>query len=514
MADTNNASVQDEKGDFTKYFVHKVPGLYIAIDPKNDNGQTSVVRYGEKDNRIYPVWDSTWDRTPDTIRMPKYQALLTTNGPHNVLAIPAQLEQTLAVHHSPPGCQQTTIYIHPMESVDQHIPNYMRELSAPDESEEELAKPIPPSATQSGEEDARRKKLGIMVSSASERNGGDDQDKGRPFIDLSGPADPSGADSGDTSDGEYYTLPSDTSSRRRHDANQALVPFLYVHEHHSSNAKLTFGSQSTLQVIREKKKSDDLVLYLKEQDGDPLPYVEYYRFKHGYTLRFNDCGATVQKKRPKTTDSSTATTEGKKTKSKANKANKKTTGGDTSKKEPSMPQTWEVLWYKEFHVYFPPDRWNTGYHHDTWTHDYKDGYGTYDEAQAKHNIVNFPLFMDELEKRFRDEKVEEQEEKAGKSKRKGRKREKAAPKPELEDGEGGKVQIFRRRKEGEVLVPDISVRVTREEEERIMQERAGEGVIDDGDGVAEEGVKQAVGKGRDEGVEEGDDLMETEMVME
>ncbi|KAI4703506.1 hypothetical protein J4E89_010082 [Alternaria sp. Ai002NY15] len=488
MEEANSTSDQGKKVNHDTYFVHKIPGLYIAIDPKNDNGQTSVVRYGEKDNRIYPVWDSTWDRTPDTIRMPKYQALLTTNGPRNVLAIPAQLEQTVAVHHSPPRGQQTTIHIHPMESVDQHIPSYMRELSAVDESEEELAKPIPPSATQSGEEDARRKKLGIMVSSASERNGGDDQDKGRPFIDLSGPADPSGADSEDTSD----------------------VPFLYVHEHHSSNAKLTFGSQSTLQVIREKKKSDDLILYLKELDGDAPPYVEYYRFKHGYTLRFNDCGATVQKKRPKTTDSSTATTEGKKTKSKAKKANKTTTEGDTSKKEPSVPQTWEVLWYKEFHVYFPPDRWDTGFHHDTWTHDYKEGYGTYDEEQAKHNVVAFPKFMDELEAHFRDEKVEEREGKAGKSKRKGRKKEKAAAMPEVED-DGKKVSIFRRRKEGEVLVPDIRVRVTEEEEGRIARAREDQKVREDALRAEQDVVEQAEGEGEDAVVEEGDDLMEMDM---
>jgi len=459
MEEANSTSDQGKKVNHDTYFVHKIPGPYIAIDPKNDNGQTSVVRYGKNDNHIYPVWDSTWDRTPDTARMPEDQALLTTDGPHNVLVIPAKLEQGVAVHHSPPGGQQTTIYIHPTDSVDQHIPSYMRMLSAPDESEEELAKPIPPSTPRSGEEDVRRKKLGMMVESASERNGGDDQEKGRAFVDLSGPAHPSIADPGDTSD----------------------APFLYVYEHHSSNAKLTFGPQSTLQVIREKKKSDDLALYLKEQDGDAPPHVEYYRSKHGYTLRFNDCGATIQKKRPKTIDSNTATMEEKKTKGK----------------------TAEVLWYKEFHVYFPPDRWNTGYHHDTWTHDYKEGYGTYNEEEAKHNVVAFPKFMDELETRFREDKVEQREGKAGKLKKQRRKKEKAAAKPELEDGEGGRVHIFRRRKEGEVLVPDISVRVTGEEEERIMQERADETANGDEDGVAEEGVKQAVGKGRDEGVEEG-----------
>jgi len=511
MEEANNTSKQGEEADHTEYFVHKVPGLYIAIDPKNDNGQTSVVRYGENDSHIYPVWDSTWDRTPDTARMPKDQALLITDGPHNVIAIPAQLEQTVAVHHTPPGGQQTTIYIHPTDSVDQHIPSYMRMLSAPDESEEELAKPIPPFVPESGEDDVRRKKLGMMVESASEYQGGDDQEKRRPFIDSSGVTDASGIGPGDSSDGKYYTLPPNTSSQRLHDANQALVPFLYVHEHHSSNAKLTFGPQSTLRVIRDKKGYVDLILHLREQDGDAPPHVEYYRFKHDYTLRFNDYGATQQKKRPKTTDSNTATTEGKKMKS---KANEETTEGDTSKKKSGAPQTAEVLWYKEFHVYFPPDRWNTGYHHDTWTHDYKEGYGTYDEEQAKHNVVAFPEFMDELEARFRDENVEEQDEKAGKSKRKGRKKEKAAAKPELEDEEGGRVQIFRRRKEGEVLVPDISGRVSGEEQERIMRERADEKADGDEDGVAEEGVGQVVGKGKDKGVEEVEDQMETEVALD
>ena len=185
-----------------------------------------------------------------------------------------------------------------------------------------------------------------------------------------------------------------------------------------------------------------------------------------------------------------------------------------SKKRFSVPQTAEVLWYKEFHVYFPPDRWNTGFYHDTWTHDYKEGYGTYDEEQAKHNVVAFPKFMDELEKRFRDEKVEERDEKAGKSKRRGRKKEKAAAKPELEDGEGGKVHIFRRRKEGEALVPDIIVRVSEEEQGRIMQERADEKVNGDEDGVAEEGFGQAAQQGADTGVEEGDNVMEREMALD
>ena len=122
--------------------------------------------------------------------------------------------------------------------------------------------------------------------------------------------------------------------------------------------------------------------------------------------------------------------------------------------------------------------------------------------------------MDELEKRFRDGKVGEQDGKAGKSKRKGRKKEKAAAMPELEDGEGKKVCIFRRRKEGEVLVPDISVRVTREEEERVMQERADEKANGDENGVVEEGVGQAVGQGADTGVEEGNDLMEEDVDMD
>jgi len=270
-------------------------------------------------------------------------------------------------------------------------------------------------------------------------------------------------------------------------------------------------------VIRDKKRYSDLILHLKEQDGDAPPYVEYYRFKKGYTLRFNDCGATVQKKRPKTTDSSTAATEGKKTKSKAKKANEKTTEGDKSKKRSSVPQMAEVLWYKEFHVYFPPDRWNTGFWYDTWTDDYTEGYGTYNDEQAKHNVVAFPHFMDALEQCFNQREtdenaaVEEIVGKDGKSKRKGRDKAKAAAKPEMQDGEGRKVHIFRRRKEGEVLVPDINLRVTRKEEERIMQERADEKANGDEDGVAEEGVGQAAEQGTDAGVEEGDDQMEEDV---
>ena len=44
-----------------------------------------------------------------------------------------------------------------------------------------------------------------------------------------------------------------------------------------------------------------------------------------------------------------------------------------------------------------------------------------------------------------------------------------------------------------------------------MRERADEKLIDEGEGVAEERVEQATGKGKDEVVEEGDDQMEEDV---
>ncbi|KAH6878492.1 hypothetical protein BKA58DRAFT_377347 [Alternaria rosae] len=265
-----------------------------------------------------------------------------------------------------------------------------------------------------------------MMNSASDHDGGDDQDEGRAFIDLSGPVGTSGVSPGDSSNGKCYTLPSNTSSQKLHNANQTLVPFLYVYEHHTCNPKLTFGPQSTLRLIREKKKSNDLVLYLKEVDGNAPVHVEYYRFKQGYTLRFNDCGTTKQKKRPKTADSSTVTTEEKKGKDKAKEANKNIAQSDTGEKKSNFPKGAEVLWYKEFHIYFPTNRWNTGFRYGTWTDDYVEGYGTYNEAKSKHNVVDFPRFVNELERCFKQQDidknaaVEETVGKDGKIKRKGR----------------------------------------------------------------------------------------------
>jgi hypothetical protein len=37
---TKSASKGGENSDAVKYFVEEVPGLYVAVDPKNDRGQT------------------------------------------------------------------------------------------------------------------------------------------------------------------------------------------------------------------------------------------------------------------------------------------------------------------------------------------------------------------------------------------------------------------------------------------------------------------------------------------
>ena len=178
---TDSTSNQVKEVDFQKYFVQKLPGLYIAVDPSNSSGQTSVVRQDKDDNNMYPVWDSTWKRTPDTLPMLKDQAFLTTDGPDTILAVPKKLKETVTVHRSPTDGQQTTIYIHPSDSVEQRIPQYMRTLDAADVSPEDLAKPIPPYDPKTGGgADVRQKKLGTTVGPASEYDGGDDQDEAHP----------------------------------------------------------------------------------------------------------------------------------------------------------------------------------------------------------------------------------------------------------------------------------------------------------------------------------------------
>ena len=292
------------------------------------------------------------------------------------------------------------------------------------------------------------------------------------------------------------------------------MPFLYAYEHHSSYAKLTFDSPSTLRLQRSKADAVDSIIYLKEQDGDAPVYVEYYRFKKGYTLRFNDCGATKEIKWKKTA------AEKELMKRKSKKKDEKTPAGDTEKKE-SISWNKEWQYWKEFHVYFPPDRWNTGFHHETWTDDYKVGYGTYNEAQAKHNVLAFPDFMDELDKCFKADKVEDTKvgevaRKDGKVKRQRRKKEKAGVNPELEDEEGNRVFILRRRKEGGKLVPDISVRVSEEEEGRIARARDDQKVREEALRAEEEAGEDAVREEWEPTAEEeeDDDLMELEMVMD
>ena len=113
--------------------------------------------------------------------MLKDQAFLTTDGPHTILAVPKKLKETVTVHRSPTDGQQTTIYIHPSNSVEQRIPRYMRTLDAADVSPEDLAKPVPPYDPESGGgADVRQKKLAMTVESASEYDGGDDLDEAYP----------------------------------------------------------------------------------------------------------------------------------------------------------------------------------------------------------------------------------------------------------------------------------------------------------------------------------------------
>lgn len=62
----------------------------------------------------------------------------------------------------------------------------MRTLRAPDVSQEDLAKPIPSYDLESGgKEDVHQKKLDMMVESASEYEGGDNQDEAHPADEVS-----------------------------------------------------------------------------------------------------------------------------------------------------------------------------------------------------------------------------------------------------------------------------------------------------------------------------------------
>jgi hypothetical protein len=114
-------------------------------------------------------------------------------------------------------------------------------------------------------------------------------------------------------------------------------------------------------VIRLKANANDLVLYIKEQDGDAPVHVEYYRFKQGFTLRFNDCGRT-REKRWNITDSNTMEENSKK---RTKKSKRKTPDNNANETKASVPVRTKTLHWKELHVYFPDDRWNTGFHHVT-----------------------------------------------------------------------------------------------------------------------------------------------------
>jgi hypothetical protein len=124
--------------------------------------------------------------------------------------------------------------------------------------------------------------------------------------------------------------------------------------------------------------------------------------------------------------------------------------------------------------------------------------------------------MDELERRLKEEKMEDDrkfnKEEAdrvavGKGTEKGRKRENAEEKPELEDAEGRRVYVLRRRMEGGELVSDVSVRVTGEEEEWIMQERAVRKAEEEA-GLAAKEKSDLVAMSEDREDAEGDDVMD------
>jgi hypothetical protein len=127
------------------------------------------------------------------------------------------------------------------------------------------------------------------------------------------------------------------------------------------------------------------------------------------------------------------------------------------------------------HVYLPDDRWNTGFHHETWTDDYKDGYGTYDEVQAKHNVLAFPRFMDELERILKEGSEKGRAKEGGRGRGKAKKRDgsKANGKAKATTkGEEERVHVQKCRKDGDDLVPDIWTRTTQEELDQLINERA------------------------------------------
>jgi len=394
------------------------------------------------------------------------------------------------------------------------VEDFVQKLPGLYVAKEDLAKPIPPyNPGSGGKDDARGEMLAkfpMVKKVVSKNKKGAAQDEDRAAAHASGVVTTSGVDSGGPNDSKYSARNCDVSLKPQQRANQDLAPFLHVYEHHTSYAKLTFDSPSTLRLQRSKTDAVDSIIYLKELDGDAPVYVEYYRFKRGYTLRFNDCGATKEIKWKKTA------AEKELMKRKSKKKDENTPVGDTEKKKESVSWNKETHYWKELHVYFPQDRWNTGFHHETWTDDYKVGYGSCDDVSARHNVLAFPDFMDELDRCFKAEKVEDTKVekiawKDGKVKRQRRKKEKAGENPELEDEEGNRVYILRRRKEGKRLVPDISVRVSEEEEGRIARAREDQRVREDALRAEEEAGEDALREEWEPTAEEEDDQMEMDM---
>ncbi|KAI4606932.1 hypothetical protein J4E83_009843 [Alternaria metachromatica] len=341
---TDSTSNQVKEVDFQKYFVQKLPGLFIAVDPDNDGGQTSVVRHDKDDNNMYPVWDSTWKRSPDTLPMLKDQAFLTTDGPDTILAVPTKLEETITVHRGPIDGQQTTIYIHPSDSVDQRIPRYMRTLDAPDVSPEDLAKPIPPYAPKSsGGADVRQKNLGMTTESASEYDGDDDQDEGRPADEES-----EEEDDGDAAIASAPTIAASVGT------NNSL--YLHAFEHRTSYATLTLDERlRTLTINPIKARTNLKVINLRGAGGQTPITIQCYSFQEGRTLRFVDCGFKT------------------------------------------MIDRKEVL-YKECHVHLPSDKWHAGFEHGVLGGRERTAFGPHDARHAEYNAGVFARFMGALER--------------------------------------------------------------------------------------------------------------------
>jgi hypothetical protein len=253
------------------------------------------------------------------------------------------------------------------------------------------------------------------------------------------------------------------------------VPFLHVYEHHTCNGTLILDSQSgSLRLTsRSKSNAEDLLFNLEAEDVNKPVHIEYYRFKQGYTLRLNNCGPTTEKKT-------------------------RLPPSDTKEKPKYTKKT---LHYKELHVYHPDDRWNTGFHHETWTDDYKDGYGAYDEVQAKHNVLAFPRFMDELERILKEGSEKGRAKEGGRGRGKAKKRDgsKANGKAKATTkGEEERVHVQKCRKDGDDLVPDIWTRTTQEDRDQIIKQRA--------DHAAEEEEEDSMPKDDDDDDDDDDEI--------